>query len=96
MAMGMGELGWSPQVFWQSTLPELLAAYRGLQEREKGAYRRAGTIASAIYNVNRKPEADPVHPEDIFPFLLTAEERLAQEWTRITAGIEADDEEQES
>lgn len=79
----MGMLGWPPPTFWQSTLPELLAAHRGAQQRQHDAYWRAGAITAAVYNVNRAQGQDPLGPEDIFPFLLTAEERIAREWARI-------------
>ncbi len=79
MAIGMGELGWAAPVFWQSTLPDLLAAYRGYHRRQDESYRRAGTIAAALYNVHRKPEADPIEPADLFPWLRRTAPRDAAE-----------------
>ena len=84
--MGTGELGWTPDVFWSSTLPDLLMAYRGYRERQKESYLRAGTIAAQIINVNRDPQKrhDPYGAEDFFPFLLTDKERFEKDWGPMT------------
>lgn len=71
MEIGMGVLGWHPQLFWVSTLPELLAAYKGYQSREDRQDRRAGMITAAIYEQNRNPEKreEPITVYDFFPHL---------------------------
>jgi hypothetical protein len=69
--MGMGEIGWSPRVFWSSTLPDLLAAYRGYQDKQKRADARAGEIVALMANINRDREKQPdaFTPDIWFPSL---------------------------
>lgn len=71
MEIGMGVLGWQPRVFWRSTFPELLAAYRGYQLREDRQDLRAGMVVAAIYEQNRNPEQrkEPITVYDFFPHL---------------------------
>jgi uncharacterized phage protein (TIGR02216 family) len=35
MQLGLGRLGWSPDVFWSSTLKELYAAAQGLNKANR-------------------------------------------------------------
>ena len=69
MEIGMGQLGWSPRALWAATLPELLAAHRGYQEREKRADHRAGTVAAALWELHRDSEKrqEPFTSNDFFP-----------------------------
>ena len=91
--MGLGLLGFAPDRFWDLSLPEFQCALRGYEQRRKEGYWQAGTIAAAIYNVNRKEGAEPFDAVDIFPFLLTEEEKMAREFARIESHLLPDDEE---
>ena len=89
MTLGIGILGWSPEQFWSCSLPELLAAWRGYQEREQRDDFRAGMIIAMIANANRdaqkKPE--PFAPEDFFPSLKdhSREQQQEEEWKTLQA-----------
>ncbi len=51
------------------TTPELLYTYCGYLDTEARDDMRAGTIAAAIYNVNRGKKSRPLSAADIFPHL---------------------------
>jgi len=81
----MGELGWSPQQFWLSPLPDFFAAWRGYQRKQRDKYWHTGEVIAALYNVNRDSQK---HPEpygaiDIFPWLLTEKEKVERKWADI-------------
>ena len=93
MAIGMGELGWSPSEFWASTLPELLAAMRGRTEKEKAAYWRTGEMVAAIYNAQRDTKKyGMLSAPDIFPFLLTPQQHATRAWAKLEGTIIDEDE----
>ena len=69
MRLGMGELGWTPDVFWSSTLPDLYAALRGRRESQQEQYWHTGHLIAALQNVNGGKDGRPVRAIDIFPFL---------------------------
>ena len=86
MALGMGMLGWTPDQFWQSTLPDLLQALKGHEEQRKDTWWRAGEQIAAVYNVQRDTKKHgTLDAVDIFPFLLTPKERAAREWSKLEA-----------
>lgn len=76
MEIGTGMLGWTPKAFWRSTLPELLAAYRGYQAREDRRDLRTGMVVAAIYEQQRDTEKrrDPITAYDFFPHLRPTQE----------------------
>jgi len=69
MMLGLGRLGFSPDHFWDLTMGELLLAYAGHLDLQSQADWRAGTIAAATYNVNRKKSTKALTAADIFPHL---------------------------
>jgi hypothetical protein len=75
------------------SLPEFLAAYRGYQQRQQEQYWHTGEIIAALRNVNGGQDGHAVSADDVFPFLLTAEQRQKKEWARIEARLMPDDEE---
>lgn len=60
--------GIDDDLFWGLTATETRALLEALMrregEREKSALLRAGLVASAVYNVNRKKGARPLQPKD--------------------------------
>lgn len=92
LRLACGQLGWTPTQFWDATIPEFFFAWRGYQERENAAFRRAGKIVAAIYNVNRDTKKDGHLTEaDIFPHLKTRAERRAGD--AFNTGRPVDDDE---
>ena len=81
MSMGLGEIGWPPQIFWSSTLSELLAAYRGYINREKRADMRFAHLTTWYANAHRDREQrpDPYIAADFFPSLPRPPEEDADE-----------------
>ena len=80
-------------MFWDSTPLEMGALLDALRERREGeakaAVLRAGVVAAAIYNVNRKKGAPMVKPRDFLaeaPKALppAALERAFDAWARDT------------
>lgn len=60
--------GFDEDLFWKSTAAELSEVLDRVTERreqeERQAARRAGLVASAIYNVHRKKGKRPLGPDD--------------------------------
>lgn len=69
MTLGLGRLGLSPEHFWNLTMSEFLLAYAGYLDAQAQEDWRAGTIAAATCNVNRKKSAKSLTAADIFPHL---------------------------
>lgn len=95
MALGMGQLGWPPAVFWDSTLPELLMAAKGHDVSEHARYWQTGEIIAAVYNVERDTKKHGMlSAPDIFPFLLTPKQWVDKAWAKINVDLitEEDDE----
>lgn len=93
--MAMGELGWSPNQFWLSPLPDFFAAWRGYQRRLREQYWHTGAVVAALYNQYRdsKKHPDPYRAEDLYPFLLTPQERAQRKWAEYTKRLVPEDEE---
>ena len=91
--IGLGHFGWTPAVFWDTSLAEFLLALKGYQRKQQDQYWHTGEIVAAFYNVNRDSKArpEPYRADDIFPFLLTFEERLERKWAQYNARIEAEE-----
>lgn len=75
----------SDEFFWNLTLPLFLTLWKRHQERQKQAYRRAGEVAAATYNVHRDRQKRPDEFDwtDVFtefkpaPIMQTEEEMMA-------------------
>ena len=89
----MGILGWMPGQFWRTTLPELLAAYRGYQLREDRADLRAGLVAAAIYEQNRdsNKKQEPITAYDFFPHLRPKSQIVQDLQEELQTDDESDD-----
>lgn len=60
-------LGLSDTEFWWAySWSELNARIERYREQERAANYRAGIVAAAVYNVNRKPNSDPINAMDFF------------------------------
>ena len=71
MEIGLGHLAWSSEQCWASTLPELMAAWRGYQQRQQQSDYRAGVGAALFANAHRDQQThpSPFTVADFFPSL---------------------------
>ena len=81
MVIGLGILGWTPEVFYDASLDELLLAYQGFEERRKYDDFRAGNIMSLMANMKRdeSKRSEPYQPADFFASLQSPADGTEEE-----------------
>lgn len=70
MQMGLGQLGYSPSVFYEMTIEELIAAMQGAADKEERAYRQSWTQARWMASVLLAPHSKNgrIKPTDLIRF----------------------------